>query len=46
MMDLTGLRKDVQEYYGKTIKETKDLVTNACCLADPGFTERESEILS
>eukprot|EP00347_Sterkiella_histriomuscorum_P016283 403353780 len=46
MMDLTDLRKDVQEYYGKTIQQTKDLVTNACCLADPGFSERESEILS
>ena len=46
MINIKDLQEDVSSYYSKTIKETKDLVTNACCLADPGFTPRESEILS
>ncbi|CDW79757.1 arsenite methyltransferase [Stylonychia lemnae] len=45
-MDIVDLQKDVQNYYGKTITQTKDLVTNACCLADPGFSEKEQEILT
>ena len=40
------IRNEVSEYYGQTLKDQKDLKTNACCIADPGYTAREADALS
>lgn len=32
-VDATSTQSSVQEYYGKTLKESDDLATNACCAA-------------
>jgi len=45
-MDIIDIRKDVSQYYGKTLETSKDLKTNACCLGDPGYTAREAEALA
>ena len=34
-IDATSTQSSVQEYYGKTLQESDDLATNACCAAAP-----------
>ena len=46
MDQLFDLKKEVQDYYGKTLQSNTDLKTNACCLGDPGYTAREAAALS
>ena len=39
------LRKEVSEYYGKTLETSVDLKTNACCVGESPFTQQEKEVL-
>lgn len=45
-MELFDLKKEVQDYYGKTLQDNKDLKSNACCVGDPGYTAKEADALS
>jgi hypothetical protein len=37
--EIFDIKKEVSEYYGKTLASSSDLKTNACCLGgDPGYT--------
>ena len=38
------IRNSVQEYYGKVLKNSKDLKSNACCSVE-SFSPRHREIL-
>jgi len=47
------MQSEVQEYYGKTLQNTEDLQTNACCTADrppdhirPVLSKIHDEVLS
>jgi len=47
-MDSGGdhIRKEVSEYYGKTLETSSDLKTNACCIAgESPYTAQEKEAL-
>lgn len=47
MEPIFDVRKEVTDYYGKTLQTNTDLKTNACCIGgDPGYTPREAEALS
>lgn len=41
------VHEEVTEYYGSTLKENKDLKTNACCLGESSkLTSKEKQVLS
>jgi hypothetical protein len=37
--------EDVQDYYGKKLKTSNDLQTNACCLPGSGFPKHQTSVL-
>lgn len=45
MQDTETSRKDIREYYGKVLKSTRDLKTNACCTSE-SIPARHRSILS
>ncbi len=45
MQNTENVRNDIQEYYGKVLKSTLDLKTNACCTSE-SIPERHRAILS